>query len=507
MRSLDLILTLRDDLVASASPATEGGHESLDFIPGAMLLGAAAARIYREVSRAEAYALFHSGRVRFGDGLPIGPDGAPIFPMPLCWHEKKGESAMVGERIDSKKVCNFQHGRFPNEDQPKQMRDDHVGLDGRVLSVKKALRMKTAIDPQTGRIREAQLFGYEAICAGERFRARVEADDDLPDPLWQRLLAVFTGGDLLLGRSRSAEYGRVRVETASAAPARLPTTDSSGETLTLWCLSDLALIDENGQPTLEPTPDRLGLGKGKVDWPKSFLRFRSYAPWNAYRRAYDLERQVIRRGSVITLHLEEAPTARELAELGAGTGLWREAGLGRLWVNPPLLSEAHPPFAEPTATDEPTAPTASRPDHPLIRWLEAQQAGGASRRQAEERARNLEQELARRYRLARTYAGLPDGTPVGPSPSQWGSVLAKAKEWGDREALRRALFEEANAVCKPKGEGWQDAFRDAEGVRSFYAWFQEELPTDLDAIRAFARRGMELARREHGRGTKKEKRA
>lgn len=504
MRSLNLLLILNDDLVASSSPATEGGHESLDFIPGAMLLGAAAARMYRDLTRTEAYELFHSGRVRFGDALPVDSDDAPAFPMPLCWHRKKVAGTTVGDGIQ---VRNFQHDRFKEGEQAKQMRDGHVGLDGRLHSVSKTLRMKTALDPDKGRVADGQLFGYEAIRGGQRFRASIEADTELPDALWQRLTAIFTGGELLLGRSRSAEYGRVRVVVDTTLPARLPTSEPPDGRLTLWCLSDLALMDENGQPTLEPTPERLRLGSGSIDWSTSFLRFRSYAPWNAYRRAYDLERQVIRRGSVITLSLDEAPGPEQLAALEHGVGLWREAGLGRVWVNPPLLSGPEVELRQPVIQDERSVAAIPRPDLPLIRWLEAQRDAGKARRDAEEQARKLFEDLEERYRLARTYAGLGDETPIGPSPSQWGSVLAKAKKAGNREDLRRKLFEGDDAVCKPRGEGWQDAFRDGVGLRSFQGWLESELPANLDAIRAFARRAMELARREHGRAARQEKSA
>jgi CRISPR-associated protein Csx10 len=509
MRTLDLLLTLRDDLVASASPATEGGHESLDFIPGAMLLGAAAARLYGELPPADAYILFHSGTVRFGDGLPVGQDGAIGYPMPLCWHERKGTPASAGGRVVAERVRNFQHfqhGRFAGGEQPKQLREGHVGLDGQLANVKKTLRMKTAIDPESGRVAESQLFGYEAISAGQSFHARIEADPDLPEALWQRLTTVFSDGELLLGRSRSAEYGRVWVDLDAPPPAWPAAGEAHDGRLTLWCISELALMDERGQPTLEPTPERLGLGQGNVDWKASFLRFRSYAPWNAHRCAYDLERQVIRRGSVITLGLDAMPTADRLAGLTAGVGLWREAGLGQVWVNPPLLATVHPVFSGAAGSELPvTIPP--RPDHPLIHWLEEQQGRGEARRKAEKRARELVEALGERYRLARTYAGLPDGAPIGPSPSQWGSVLANAKEAGDREELHRALFEGASAICKPKGEGWQDDFRDADGRTSFHGWFERNLPADLDAARAFARRAMDLARREHGRGDREEKSA
>lgn len=502
MRALDLILTLCNDVVASAGPATEGGHESLDYLPGSMLLGAAAARLYRELTRSDAYTLFHSGLVRFGDAVPIRGDGTPGWPMPLCWHKRKGIEWAPGAQVARGDVRNFQFGRFRDGGPSTQLRAGHVTVDGRMLSVRKTLRMKTAIDPESGLVAEGQLFGYEAISAGQRFLARVEASSVVSDPLWRRLAAEFQAGEFRLGRSRSAEYGVVHVERVSEARrGTVPEGAVRDRQLTLWCLSDVVLVDDHGQVTLEPHPELLGLGSGRVDWENSFLRFRRYAPWNAYRRARDLERQVICRGSVIAVALDEVPAPERLAALAAGVGLWREAGLGRICVNPPLLAEAEPTLTAASASRQirREEQTASRPDHPLVRWLEAQRDERRSRRDAEKWAREFTDQLQHCYRGARTYAGLPEETAVGPSPSQWGSVLAKAKEAGDPRTLRGALFDGESAMCKSTGEGWQDQFHDNRGVRTFRNWLEDIFPEDLHAMRAFARRALSLARREHGR--------
>lgn len=104
MRTQGIRITLQEDCVFSAGMATEGGHEGLDRIPGQALLGVAAARLYRELSTEEAYTVFHSGRVRFGDGLPA-PDGTPAVPVPLAWHHPKeddpedGDGRLIGERL------------------------------------------------------------------------------------------------------------------------------------------------------------------------------------------------------------------------------------------------------------------------------------------------------------------------------------------------------------------------------------------------------------------------
>ncbi|MFB1487668.1 MULTISPECIES: hypothetical protein [unclassified Thiocapsa] len=503
MPMLDLTLTLIDDVVASERPATEGGHTTLDYLPGAMLLGASAARLYKDLPRSDSFILFHSGKVRFGDAVPLS-DALPGWPMPLCWHENKLRPAQDGHRLVAERLRNLQFGGFAENVQPKQLRDGYVRTDGCRVTVEKALRMKTAIDPDTGRVDEAKLFGYEAILAGQRFTARVEADDDVPAMLWEALVSALTCSDaLLMGRSRSAEYGRVRAEwdphVSALPPLEQPTPLG---TLTLWCLSDLALLDERAQPSLKPTPARLGLRRGTLDWTRSFLRFRRFAAWNAYRHSYDLERQVIRRGSVITIEGIDPPlTDAERQHLQAGIGIYREIGLGRVAVAPALLSAAVPVFDTLPHTETTVRESVERPDHPLIDWLQGSQQLGAERRMAEKQARVLALQLERRYQLARAFSGLAVNLPVGPSPAQWGTVYEQARVATDLAKLRGSLFDGGNAVCKPKGEGWQDQFRDESVILTFADWFQAasvEL-NSLHAFRAFGREAQRAAKQVGGR--------
>lgn len=506
MPELMLKLTLLEDAIVNERPANEGGHAGLDYLPGFLLLGAAAARLYAELSRPDAWRLFHSGQVRFGDALPLADD-QPAWPIPLCWHERKNAPA-VGERtIVAERVRNLQFGPFEDNAQPKQLRAGYVRVDGHHLSVDKDFRMKTAIDPDTGRVAESQLFGYESIRAGQSFVACVRAADDLAATLWQRLVAALTEhGELLLGRSRSAEYGRARVErldwkSDALQPKPVAPAASAATDVTLWCLSDIALTDPWGQPILTPTPEALGLTRGAIDWARTFLRFRRYALWNCHRDGYDVERQVIQHGSVIGLRLPSPLTEEERTRLAAGVGLYREAGLGWVSVDSELLASDMPAFASPIAAAA-TAP-AARPDHPLIAWLEAERGGDTQRQAAEQTTKFLRDALAERYRLARAYAGVPEHLPIGPSPAQWGTLYEAARNHDSQDpaGLKTRMFVGNDALCKEKGENWQDQFRDDQGVRTFFAWFQSAVETlpSVQTLRLFLREAQRVASHNHGR--------
>src|SRR5690606_12623829 len=101
---------------------------------------------------------------------------------------------------------------------------------------------------------------------------------------------------------------------------------------------------------------------------KTFARFRSYAPWNAYRGFPDPERQVVTRGSVLTFTFhghEPDKTLKQLRELiSDGVGNGRAEGLGKVWVNPPVLASEtystsprqHLALGDGTEASRPSAP-------------------------------------------------------------------------------------------------------------------------------------------------------
>ena len=109
-------------------------------------------------------------------------------------------------------------------------------------------------------------------------------------------------GKAHLGRSRSAQFGAVDIEQQDLVQTNQVKIPAQ-PLLTLWLTSDMQL-QNNGQPTLIPEPQVLGLPEG-TKWitESSFLRTRRYSMYNAYRRHYDKERQVISRGSVLRYQL------------------------------------------------------------------------------------------------------------------------------------------------------------------------------------------------------------
>lgn len=455
-RVLRFSLRLTTNTIVSQSTATSGDHQCLDFIPGAALLGVAAGRLYSELPSELCDLLFQSGKVRFTDALPED-SGQLAWPMPLCWHHVKGQEALEagesGYRLNKEAIFDPSRYEVAEGLQPKQLRSGYVTTCGTVVNIEKDFELKTAIDPETGGAAQSQLFGYQSMRAGQYFQFCVIADDDVDEALLTQL-GESLSGPARIGRSRSAQFGQVDIEPLEGA--ELPDSqDSENDTLLrLWLVSDLALLDESGNPMLTPTAAALGLPSG-AEWlaGDSFLRTRSYAPFNAKRRCYDSQRQVISRGSVLVFHLSEPLSSDTKASLQC-LGMHQEAGLGQIIVNPALLRSSQPVFStakKPAVQKNQHAPP--MPDTVLLRFLGRQVSGAEQGKQVDSYAQVLVAELHRALNNAAAWAGMPEGAVPADAPnrSQWGKVREVALAYeGNPEALRRELFETDHALLRAR---------------------------------------------------------
>ena len=483
MGRLNLQIELVDELIFSQRSASLGGHGSLHHIPGAALLGVAAARLYKVLTRELAWAAFHSGKLRFGDGLPVSDNGSQGWPMPLCWHHAKGETIVKQNRLVLNRVFNLMHcpeGKLPGEDgdrQPKQLREGYVTADGQLLQPDTEFRMRTAINPGTGRAAEAQLFGFQSLAAGQRFHASVDWDKELPALVIENLKAVFDSGDLLLGRSRSAQFGRARCTLLESPLAEPALASEVGEAVSLWLLSDLAANDANGMPTLTPTAADLGLPWGNPVADKTYTRIRSYAPYNTHHQLYGRERQVIAAGSVLSFKVDAPPTASQLADwrimVNAGLGLYRESGLGRVVLEPELLRGVNPVFSGPIP-QTPQTPRPEVPVHPFAQWVKQTTDNQDTENERKRWAEQAVLQLVELELNARALAGLGSNDQAGPGKSQWGRVSEVAKTAAQRadsqSVLHTGLFDQDNGICKPSDPDWGRATQLGNRATTFADW-------------------------------------
>jgi CRISPR-associated protein Csx10 len=445
-----LRLELLTEVVFSRRNASVGLHECLDYVPGSALLGAAAAHLFGQTGFGAEF--FLSGHVRFGDGLPDNGCGGPAWPAPLSFHVGKGLSS------ETDKLINLLTEEIPKDSQLAQVRDRHLMADGRRQAPRKRYQLKTSMERnEFGRAKENTLHGYDALPAGSVFFAPVTFASGVADKARESLLATLTGGSIRLGRSRSAQYGGVRITRAGASCAWPSPGAGLPQWVALYLASDLALCLANGASTLTPAPEYFGLPSDAHYLPeKSFVRTRRYSPWNAFRQAHDAERQVLLRGSVLAF---AAPSGLNRAELAAqlaahGAGLHTQEGLGRAFVDPDFVLRAPPAAAASAQNPEAADREAASHTSPLPVVLQADPLALCLWNRAE--ARRID---TKARELAAAWTKQCQGYPKEhfPSRSQWNDVRNLTMVQGDWLEKLREYF---NPKTK-RAEVWNLAPRDS----------------------------------------------
>jgi hypothetical protein len=252
----------------------------------------------------------------------------------------------------------------------------------------------------------------ESLECGQSFVARIDGTAAELDVLQQGPLRQ----SLRLGRSRSAEFGKVAIEVVKRSRRSVTLPDASASTVQLLLLSDCQLVDEQGQPTIAATGDHFGLPGWQLSPAQTFIETRRYTPYNAYRHSADSERHVLRMGSVLTFERGNAAQASvpfENALLG-GVGQHRQEGLGQFeWLQGAWAAESPAQLSagESPSTAQPPAPPA--PSDDLVGWLNIQSDMLKHSRQHMESAETLFKDLS--------------GVRI--SASQWGSLRTLAQSY------------------------------------------------------------------------------
>lgn len=472
-------ILLKQPVIISQHTASAGAHQSLDYIAGSAMLGMLASRLYSSLSAQEAWLVFHSGYVHFSDALPV-QEGELAYPSPLCWHHAKGVKHLKQPdgHLNAVEIFNpvlLDKGDLTGK-QPVQLRDQYVTLSGLQVKPNKEQTLKTAIDPQTGMAAESQLFGYEALSAGQNFRFSIDATDNIDASLWQKICQHLTG-EARLGRSRSAQFGLVTITNTSSHLESLISAQPNDNTLTLWLLSDLWL-QKQGQNCLIPDASLLGLPKSStLIQEKTFIRTRRYSLYNAYRHHYDCERHVISRGSILCYQLPTPLDATTEQHLKQGIGLATESGLGQVWINPPLLAKAMPCFntslIQLTHNIQEVEP--SKPNTLLIARLEERKNQVDINKPMDE-AELIFGLLCQRIRQARRYLAVSDNTPLpnAPNRTQFGRLKEAANNHRrNPTTLWEQIADDKDGIIRSRS-GW-DLQCSPNSDDTLHLWLKEQL--------------------------------
>lgn len=333
MKTLKFKCTLLSDIILNQKAASEGANNTLDFIPGSNFLGIVAAK-YTEFGD-NAIEVFHSGKVRFGDAHPVCNEHTDMrtLRVPASMYHPKLKKAS--------EVCYIHHEYKRNDDhegdsghpqQLKQCRQGFYAFDsaaGYKAETAKSYALKSAYDREARRSKDSQMFGYESLDKGAEFLFSVEVDTN---EFAERIRDIIIGKHNI-GRSRTAQYGLVKIEECDFT--EVPSHNTTGDIVTVYADGRLIFLDDNGEPTFRPTAKDLGLDGGEIDWGRSQIRTFQYAPWNGKRKTRDADRCGIEKGSVFVVN-----GCKDRDFNSQHVGAYRNEGFGRVIYNPEFLDTA-----------------------------------------------------------------------------------------------------------------------------------------------------------------------
>ena len=316
MKRMKFECTLLSDIVLNQSSSSMGNQKSLDFIPGNNFLGIVAKALYKKESE-ESLLLFHSGKVRFGDAHPsLGNIRGLKVPAAMYYPKlkKPSEELYIHHGITNQEVL--------KNLQLKQCRKGFYAFDnklGKPIDTHKGFTIKSAYDSDKRRSEDGLMFGYEYLSKGLTLYFEIESD--IEDEFINEQISKALIGEKLIGHSRTAEFGRVSIKkldgngeykdvTSNATPDTIKVDGKEEKCVVIYADARLIFLNENGEPTYQPSVNSL-LGKkgkdkvGDIVWEKSQIRTFQYAPWNGKRQSYDTDRCGVEKGSVFVVRLKD----------------------------------------------------------------------------------------------------------------------------------------------------------------------------------------------------------
>lgn len=328
MRTINFKVTFLSDIVLNASSNTEGNIETLDYITGASFLGMVAKNYDEFAKTFDTFDIFHSSKIRFGEATPLFKN-KPTYKAPFCFFAPKLDS-------DKKEVRNNHFIDYDNQaeldKQYKQVRNGYITSTLDYLHLEYNYSQKAAYDKDNRKSKDSSMFGYKAIKKGTTWKFSIKFADI--DEKEQNQVIENILGEKYLGKSKTAQYGKVLIEELKDYKEENLENFNLSKTTYVYINSTLALFDENGMPTFEPTSKNLGLKDASIDWEKTQIRTKKITPYNFKRQTNDYTRLVIEKGSVIAL---KNVSNEDINILKNGIGGYLNEGYGEVLINPSFL--------------------------------------------------------------------------------------------------------------------------------------------------------------------------
>jgi CRISPR-associated protein Csx10 len=319
---------------------------SLDFVPGTYLLGHVTRLLQAHLGDAVT-AHIARGDIQVSNAY-LEVDKQRGLPVPFAVHFDKDKGGLE----DGQKVWNLLQ-ETPGKDQATQLKQHRSGFvggfDGATLPIFDHVRFQqkthNTINDERQRPTEEEggVFTYEAMQAGTVFHGMLRMRKAIADDLgrraseWWKLLT----GPIRIGIAKKDDYGAATLEVAAPRDVRSD-VKASGNTLTVWLLSDMLLRDKGLRPTaaIEAVAEAMGETlKVKLTPCRTQIRTRRTEGWHV---TWGLSRPSyvgLMAGSCVRFDVEGTLTDTALQDLEKkGLGERRAEGFGEVRFNHPLLT-------------------------------------------------------------------------------------------------------------------------------------------------------------------------
>ena len=366
-------VTLLEPTLVTALEGDPNSGVSFPYLPGSTLRGIVIAK-YQHVHRvadlagdANARRLFFDGTTRYLNAYPLDRLDYRTAPTPLSLHRMKGQEGPIHDFASQNppkeqwQMVNTPFCRFSDNDAgdlDSGYDDDEYDEDSddggakpatiRLVQPERQINVHTTRNRRFGRAVDpghapgedpGAVYRYDALAAGQTFEAAILCDHAAD----VQVLQCFLSGEIHLGRSRSAGYGRARLDLMGEPEAdwkEVPTTGIHGKWVVTF-LSDALVRAANGQFTIDPQAITKALEKrlGVSLFPYNglndtvFVRGRETGGFNRQWNLPLPQALAVQMGSTLVYEAPQcAPEKiRELEEQGIGER--RAEGFGRIAVN------------------------------------------------------------------------------------------------------------------------------------------------------------------------------
>jgi CRISPR-associated protein Csx10 len=262
MKAIEFDLVLEQPLLISQ--AISGGENTslaMDYVPGSVVRGAIIANLIRKGQFHDVVKqnILYEPDILFLNAYPVyrnGNETKRMLPMPLSWRSEKST-------LGNSNLTIFDYAREIPDTTTVSTLVNPPGLffypKGNTAQIHTMTPQKQqnvhimSITRMAVKEKDNKVFTYEALSAGQTFKAVILLGSRELDP---KDLGLEDDIILTLGRSKSANYGRCRVNNVKPVDEWSETegfkAEKESDTFTITLLSPAIFHDQYGQPSLKP---------------------------------------------------------------------------------------------------------------------------------------------------------------------------------------------------------------------------------------------------------------